>query len=102
MKLASSPDLMDVGRGIRLIRTSLSLAQGKLAKRVGISASYLSLIEKGRREPTLPLLRRIAKELDISPAILLAVSRDPKRQPTELKRLNNDFSRLVDILINLR
>ncbi len=92
---------MNVGKAIRLVRTNLGLAQGALAKRVGISASYLSLIEKGRREPTLSLLRIIAKELRVSPAILLAVSSNPTDQSTEFKKLHADFERLFKLLLTL-
>lgn len=89
----------DIGTAIRIIRVRLSLPQRELAAKVGISASYLSLIEKGRREPTLSLLRTIANELGVSPAILLAVNKDPRQQPVELRRIQKDFAKLFECLI---
>jgi transcriptional regulator with XRE-family HTH domain len=42
----------------------------ELASRMNISASYLSLVEGDKREPSIPLLRRLAGELG-APAVLL-------------------------------
>lgn len=89
----------DIGTAIRVLRARLSLPQWELAEKVGISASYLSLIEKGRREPTLSLLNIIASELGVSPAILLAVSKDPRKQSEELRRIQKDFGELFKCLM---
>ncbi|KKB13119.1 hypothetical protein VE25_03270 [Devosia geojensis] len=53
--------------GIRISsrRKALGLSQVGLARRAGISASYLNLIEANKREVGGTLLRRIAEELDI-------------------------------------
>lgn len=37
----------------------------ELSKKVGISSSYLSQIENGKRNPTIDTLKTIAKELEI-------------------------------------
>jgi len=48
-------------RALRLLRTYHQLSQVELAKRLGISNSYLSEIEKGEsKEPTLELLSKYA------------------------------------------
>jgi len=53
--------------GIRISsrRKVLAISQAELARRAGISASYLNLIEANKRQVGGTLLRRIAKELDI-------------------------------------
>ncbi|GLQ54831.1 helix-turn-helix domain-containing protein [Devosia nitrariae] len=53
--------------GIRISsrRKTLRISQAELARRAGISASYLNLIEANKREVGGTLLRRIAGELDI-------------------------------------
>lgn len=68
-----------VGAVIRSLRGSAGLKQKHLADSVGISASMLSLIESGKREPTIRLLRDIARALDIPAATLLvaAVTEEP-------------------------
>ena len=63
-----------VGEYVRSLRAAAGMNQRQLAQRVGISASMLSLVESGRREPTIRLLRDIGKALEIPPAALLVVA----------------------------
>jgi len=59
-----------VGLKIRTLRIQAGLAQGTLARRAGISPSYLNLIERNRRPASTLLLDRIAAELAIDRAQL--------------------------------
>lgn len=54
-----------LGTRIRQRRRELGLAQIELARRVGISASYLNLIEWNKRQIAGARLRRIAEALDL-------------------------------------
>ena len=56
-----------IGTRIRERRRAIGLKQADLARRLGISASYLNLIERNKRRIAGPLLRRTAHELDVSP-----------------------------------
>lgn len=47
-----------LGEALRLIRVYHDLKQKQVAKRLEISTSYLSEIEKGRKMPSLELLQR--------------------------------------------
>ena len=47
-----------LGEALRLIRVFHDMKQYEAADRLGISKSYLSEVEKGRKEPTLDLLKR--------------------------------------------
>ena len=58
------------GSRIRERRTAAGLRQADLARDVGISASYLNLIEHNRRNVGPPLLRRIAEALKVEPSAL--------------------------------
>jgi len=57
-----------LGAKVRALRRRESLTQTALAERLGISASYLNLIENNRRPLTAPLLIRIAQifQLDLT------------------------------------
>ena len=55
-----------LGTRIRQRRRELGLAQIELARRVGISASYLNLIEWNKRQIAGARLRRIAEALDLT------------------------------------
>ena len=52
-------DLGNIGTKIRKERRSKGLSQTELSKNLEISASYLNLIESGRRTITVPLLIKI-------------------------------------------
>ncbi len=54
-----------VGTRIRERRRVLGLTQAELARRVGISPSYMNLIERNRRAIAGPLLRRTAEALTL-------------------------------------
>jgi len=49
-----------VGKRLRAARTKRSLSLRSAAGRAGISASYLSLVERGLAEPSVSLLQRVA------------------------------------------
>jgi transcriptional regulator with XRE-family HTH domain len=59
-----------IGSRIRERRTLAGLRQADLARRAGISASYLNLIEHNRRRIGGKLLVRIAEALEVEPSLL--------------------------------
>tara|TARA_Y100000741_G_scaffold347939_1_gene315706 strand:+ start:6343 stop:7788 length:1446 start_codon:yes stop_codon:yes gene_type:complete len=61
-----SNNLINIGPRIRKERRSLGLSQSNFSKNLGISASYLNLLESGRRTITVPLLIKIGNELNLS------------------------------------
>jgi len=56
---------------IRAWREYKNMRINELAKRVGISGSFLSQIENGKRNPTIETLKTIASALDIEPEMLI-------------------------------
>jgi transcriptional regulator with XRE-family HTH domain len=76
---------MLLGSTIRRLRLASGLSQAQLAKRAGVTASFLSRIERDKREPTLSVLRRLAEKLNAPFGVLLAaalgdVTSDPNWQ----------------------
>lgn len=61
---------LKIGQVIKIFRAAIGIRQKDLAKKVDIQPHYLSLIESGKREPSLQMLRRIAKELDVPIGLL--------------------------------
>lgn len=59
------------GRNVRDLRTARGLTQEDLEGLTGIKRSYLSDMERGRRNPTVRALGRIAAALGVAPADLL-------------------------------
>tara|TARA_B100001778_G_scaffold134165_1_gene110487 strand:+ start:1471 stop:2916 length:1446 start_codon:yes stop_codon:yes gene_type:complete len=61
-----SSELINLGPRIRKERRSKGISQSDFSKNLGISASYLNLLENGRRTLTVPLLIKIGNELNLS------------------------------------
>jgi transcriptional regulator with XRE-family HTH domain len=53
-----------VGLNLQALRRSRGLSQEELAHRAEIHQTYLSGVERGRRNPSLMVLQRIALALD--------------------------------------
>jgi len=64
--------LESLGEFIRTQRKLAQLSLRQLAERTDISNPYLSQIERGLHEPSVRVLRAIAKALDLSAETLLA------------------------------
>lgn len=56
-----------LGRQIKRLRARLGLTQDALAEKVQISPKYLSNIERGKENPTLDTLLRLARSLKVEP-----------------------------------
>lgn len=58
---------MNIGISIRKIRQQRTpqLNQSEFAKLIGLTQTYLSQIENGRKTPAIGVLERIAKEFEI-------------------------------------
>lgn len=52
-----------VGRELKHTRLALGLTQAEVAERLGVSASYISAVEAGRRNLTLGQLANIANAM---------------------------------------
>lgn len=63
--------VIEVARRIRDLRVARGLKQVELAERAGVSAVSLNRIERGRQEPSLGSLARLAAVLGVDPADLL-------------------------------
>ena len=74
--------LTGVGVAIREFRLQSGLSQDELADRMDISTPYVSMLEGGKRYPSIEMLIRIAIALGVRPGALLdriAEQYDPDR-----------------------
>ena len=65
-----TPSLIDI---LKLRMYEMGLSQAALAKKIGVSPSRICDFLSGKSEPTMKVGRRISKELNIDPAIVLGV-----------------------------
>lgn len=61
-----------VGANVRFWRKRIGVSQEELAFRAKLHRTYVRAVERGVRNPTVIILGRLAKALDIEPAALLA------------------------------
>ncbi|MCL3862763.1 helix-turn-helix domain-containing protein [Actinotalea sp. K2] len=81
---ATGSDLLTLGRRIRHFRTARSMTLEQLGAAVGSTASQLSLVENGHREPRLTLLQSIAGALSVRLPDLLAPEPPSHRAALEI------------------
>lgn len=60
------------GRVLRERRLAAGLSQEKLALDAGVDRTFVSLLERGGRQPTLATLWRLSEALSVSPSELIA------------------------------
>jgi len=60
-----------IGSRVQRLRRQSRISQAELAGQLGISASYLNLIEHNRRRMTVPLLMKLASHFGIEPGELV-------------------------------
>jgi transcriptional regulator with XRE-family HTH domain len=54
------------GQALRHFRASLQISQERLSQESGLDRSYISLLERGLRQPSLTTLLQLAQALNIS------------------------------------
>jgi len=73
---------MNYGRAVRVVRAARNLSQTDLAARAGVDPSYISLIEKGERNPSVSKLHALSRALEVPGALLTLLA-------SERRDLNN-------------
>ena len=78
--------LMDIGAKIKEMRQKMKMSRKEFAKAAGISASYLSEIERGLKRPTVDIILKISKAFNLKISELLDEIPSTPMSP-ELKEL---------------
>jgi transcriptional regulator with XRE-family HTH domain len=71
------------GRAVRRHRKQAGLSQEELADRAQIHRTYIGGIERGERNPTLLMIHRLARALDVPPTKLLEPDESQSAQETQ-------------------
>ena len=56
---------------VRALRARLTLSQAEFAAKVAIAPSYVSMLERGQRTPTLDIIDQIAGKCGVDPQTLV-------------------------------
>ena len=64
-------EVLQFGKKLRSVRLKKKLSQGDIARILGVHRSYISGLERGRRNPSLVTVHKVAKALGVSADELL-------------------------------
>lgn len=94
---------VNIGRSIKFVRVAAGIKQGEMAKRLGISQNYLSLLENNKAEPSLALLRRMSVEFNVPASFfLLESSVDFESDEPDVDALLKELQNLIHQLQEAR
>lgn len=92
---------MNIGEKLRKLRKDNGLTLKELSKQAGLSISFISDIENGRRNPRLENLDKLAKALKVDVSVLLGEDEsapNPGKKIAEIDKLEEDFPEGVYVL----
>ncbi len=93
---------MDYSRALRTCRAIRGWQQEEVAERAGLSASYVSLIEAGKREPSPTAVRKLARGLNVPEPLLTLLASDLSGLPrTEAKTFDQLGRSLLFLLADV-
>jgi XRE family transcriptional regulator, regulator of sulfur utilization len=91
---------MDISSALRKVRKDSGLSQGEFAAKAGITQTYVSLIEGGRKVPSVEVIQKYETIGKIPLAIILWWGIQEKDVPKNKKVAFRELKPLVDNLIS--
>jgi len=89
---------MSIGSTLKLLRIASDLKQSSLAKDLNVTANYLSLVENGKKEPSLTFLKKFSQRLNTPLGYFLWIALEDISLPEELNLKDKMDRLLVNIL----
>lgn len=90
---------MDFGKALRIARAISGIQQKDLADMAGLDSSYVSLIEKGKRRPSMRAVRALGSALNVPPDLLTILASEREdvalADPQELQDLGESLVKLL-------
>jgi transcriptional regulator with XRE-family HTH domain len=62
---------MNIGTNIKIVRTARGIKQADIAEQLNIAPNYISMIEANKRSPSLTMIKKIAKVLNVPTSVLV-------------------------------
>ena len=90
---------MNVIATIRSLREDKKMSQAQLASLAGLSTTYISLVESGKKSPTLKSLQKISKALGIPFPILSFMSLDEQDIKPEKRDAYNVIAPAINSML---
>jgi transcriptional regulator with XRE-family HTH domain len=88
------------GKAIRICRAAKGLSQKELAAKAGIGSSHVSLIEAGKRSPSLATVEKLCKALSVPTHLVMLLAAEPGDvQAKHMENLKDLSGMLVQLLV---
>ena len=78
--------MKNIGKEIRRLRKLAGISQGECAQMIGVSQTYLSLIERGVKQPSLYLIEQIGKAIEVPVYYIFFTALDVDSEVAEDRR----------------
>lgn len=88
-----------LNEALRLVRVYHNLTQTQLSYDLGISNSFLSEIESGKKNPSLDLVEKYGKKFDLPVSSLIFFSENLEN-PSPTKNIRLSIARKAIVLLN--
>lgn len=85
---------MSLGKAIKICREQKGLSRTDLANKADISLSYLSLLEKDNRDPSISKVKDISDALEVPTSILMFLASDKK----EIESISPELAEKLSLL----
>ena len=101
---------MDFGSKVQMLRKNHGISQERLAEILNINRNYLSRIETGKSEPSLSVLKDIAKYFRLDITTLMDIQTNGSNSEEKIKKivegcqylLDNDLDFIIRIISVMR
>jgi transcriptional regulator with XRE-family HTH domain len=90
-----------LGKTIRILREAKGLTLAELVRKAKISKPFLSLIENGHRDPSLGVIHRIARGLDIPVEALVLMGMNSPRSLESSDLATKEIMKSVDRMMTM-
>ena len=87
-------------KNIKLYRKNAGFSQQELAEKCDIATNYLSEIERGQKFPSIEMIERISKELNVSAYLLFLDGQTAANSEYMEKKRNNEFCEKLETVIS--
>lgn len=84
---------MNFGNALKMCRTQKRVSKTKLAKLSGLSISYLTLLEQGKRDPNLSTIEKICGSLNIPISIFIFLACDKN----EIDNISHELAKMLSL-----
>ncbi len=84
---------MTIGKTLKLVRITADVSQRKLARDLGVTPGFLSLVENGKRQPTLTFLNAAAERFRIPAGFLMLQDAKLANLPPKHRKLVREIRR---------